>query len=128
MELTAKAALDATTMLSQALSQHLQPIIKLFQIRSSYHTDHFAIHEWLTSKYGDGKLEQELDKAGGLLRIRNFLPTEVAQRILETIQNIKDEEWVSIITINCVTVICVCCFLFFLFFFFFFFFFFFSFP
>uniref|UniRef100_A0A383W562 Fe2OG dioxygenase domain-containing protein n=1 Tax=Tetradesmus obliquus TaxID=3088 RepID=A0A383W562_TETOB len=48
------------------------------------------VSAWL-EKYGD--LEQQLDDNGGLLKIENFLPTFVAEGILEMLRGIDDKTW-----------------------------------
>lgn len=48
------------------------------------------VSAWL-EKYGD--LEQQLDDNGGLVTIENFLPTFVAEGILEMLQGIDEKTW-----------------------------------
>jgi hypothetical protein len=48
------------------------------------------VSAWL-EKYGD--LEQQLDDNGGLVKIENFLPTFVAEGILQMLQGIDDKTW-----------------------------------
>jgi hypothetical protein len=48
------------------------------------------VSDWL-EKYGD--IEQQLDDNGGLVKIQNFLPTFVAEGILEMLQGIDDKTW-----------------------------------
>jgi hypothetical protein len=48
------------------------------------------VSAWL-EKYGD--IEQQLDDSGGLVKIQNFLPTFVAEGILEMLQGIDEKTW-----------------------------------
>ena len=40
-----------------------------------------------------GSIEELLDRGGGFVKIRNFMPNAVAEHALATLQSFDDEEW-----------------------------------
>eukprot|EP01087_Luapelamoeba_hula_P019098 TRINITY_DN6280_c0_g1_i1.p1 TRINITY_DN6280_c0_g1~~TRINITY_DN6280_c0_g1_i1.p1 ORF type:complete len:415 (+),score=58.36 TRINITY_DN6280_c0_g1_i1:304-1548(+) len=82
--LATQAILDKTIM-----QQALRSLSRITQ----YVPTHFDAYEWVLEKYGD--LEKRLDESGGLVKIPQFLPEDLAYRILETLQGLSDAEWLA---------------------------------
>lgn len=74
---------------SNAITSHIEA-------RTRYSAKNFDVRKWIHSRYGNGELERIIEEAGGLVKIRNFLPTPVAEAMSETISHLNKDEWVRI--------------------------------
>jgi Rps23 Pro-64 3,4-dihydroxylase Tpa1-like proline 4-hydroxylase len=64
-------------------------ILKKIQARCLYSRVHFNLYDW-TKQYN---LRQLLKQNDGLVKISNFLPLQVAQRMYDTLESINETEW-----------------------------------
>lgn len=62
--------------------------------RTKFSWCNYNVHRWIRSRYGDSELEKLIEESGGLVKIRDFLPTAVAESIHEQLLSLNRNEWV----------------------------------
>eukprot|EP00123_Amoebidium_parasiticum_P014006 comp22278_c0_seq1/m.32971 comp22278_c0_seq1/g.32971 ORF comp22278_c0_seq1/g.32971 comp22278_c0_seq1/m.32971 type:complete len:654 (-) comp22278_c0_seq1:315-2276(-) len=69
---------------------HVGTSLKMIgQERTQWNRTHFNTD----GKYKDFNLEKLLEENGGLVKIPNFLPAELAERLLQVFETITEDEW-----------------------------------
>jgi ribosomal protein L16 Arg81 hydroxylase len=80
---------NVSLVLNECLNNQ-EEILEKLKWRCTYGRIHFNVYNWIMQY----DLISMLNKNGGLVKLSNFLPQEVANRIYRTLESLNDDEWV----------------------------------